>query len=212
LLGRGGRRALILYGTAVVAILATSFLSRGVESGESLDVGRWITTSLATYSSGHLYAFGDWFAWSLGRPSIAAYDHVSATPGFYTFATLYKLAGSPETLPIGVYVDSYSYGGVIVSNVFTIFRGAIIDFGYAGTLLFMTLTGVLFHGAFYALLTARRPVLAVVAFIFMMGFFFSSFVVSMFGSNITYYVTSAFLWIVLQVNMRGVRPRLAEAS
>jgi oligosaccharide repeat unit polymerase len=207
LIGRGGRRTALLYGGAVVLVLAISFLSRGVDSGESLDVGGWITAQLATYSSGHLYAFGDWFAWSLGRHSVGSYDHLSATPGFYTFATLYKLAGSQEVLPVGFYVDSYSYGGVLVSNVFTMFRGAIVDFGYAGTLLFMATTGVLFHGAFYALLTARRPVLAVVAFLFMMGFFFSSFVVSMFGSNITYYVTFGLLWIVLQVNMRSVVPR-----
>jgi oligosaccharide repeat unit polymerase len=212
LVGRGGRRTALLYGGAVIVVVAVSFLSRGVASGESLDMGRWITTSLATYSSGHLYAFGDWFAWSLGRPSVTAYDHVSASPGFYTFATLFKLAGSQETLPGGVYVDSYTYGGVITSNVFTMFRGAIIDFGYAGTLLFMTLTGLFFHSGFYGLLTARRPVLAVVTFIFMMGFFFSSFVVSMLGSNITYYVTSGLLWLVLQANMRSIAPRLVGTA
>jgi oligosaccharide repeat unit polymerase len=210
LVGRAGRRTAFLYGGAAALVIAVSFLSRGVESGESLDVGRWITTSLATYSSGHLYAFGDWFAWSLGRPSLMTYDRLAATPGFYTFATLYKVAGSSEIL--GVYGDSYTYGGVLITNVFTIFRGAIIDFGYAGTLLFMALTGAFFHGSYYALLTARRPVLAVVTFIFMMGFFFSSFVVSMFGSNITYYVTSGLLWLVLWANVRALTPRRPEAA
>lgn len=204
LVGRGNRKSLIMYAGIVLLIVTTSFMSRGVYA--SSDVGQMLTARFASYTSGHIYAFSDWFAFSIGRRSELTYNHETAGPGFYTFATLFKMMGSKEVLPIGVYDDDYSYGGVLVSNVFTMFRGLIVDFGYAGAVLFMSVVGLLFHGAFYSLLSRKRPVFAVVAFVFMMGFFYSSFVVSMFGSNIIYYVTFTLMWIALYANKRITSP------
>jgi oligosaccharide repeat unit polymerase len=202
LIDRDARKAMVMYGSVVLLIVTVSFASRGVYAADDFNIWPMMLSKFASYTSGHLYAFSDWFAFSLGRPSEWTYDREPASHGFYTFATLFKLMGSSRVLPIGVYDDDYAYAGLIVSNVFTMFRGAIIDFGYAGALVLMAAVGALFHGAFHALLVIRRPVFAVVAFLFMMGFLYSSFVVSLFGSNIVYYVTFALLWVTLWVNQR----------
>lgn len=206
LVGKGGRTSLAIYAGIVLLIVTATFMSHGVYAPDASGVGQWLTARFASYTSGHLYAFSDWFAFSLGRHSELTYNHDTASHGFYTFATLFKMLGSQEVLPMGVYDDWYSYGGVLESNVFTMFRGLIIDFGYAGAVLFMSVVGLLFHGAFYSLLSDRRPVFTVVVFVFMMGFFYSSFVVSMFGSNIIYYVTFVLMWIALYANKRLTSP------
>lgn len=202
ILGRGNRRTLAIYGGVAILVITLSFLSRGVYAADSIDVGSMLTSSFANYSSGHLYAFADWFSYSLSRPSEWSYDREPGSYGFHTFATLFNLMGSDRVLPIGVYDDGFEHGSVLLTNVFTMFRGTIQDFGYAGTLVLMAVLSVIFHGAFYAFLMIRRPVFAVVAFLFMMAFIFSTFVVSMLGTNIIYYVTFALLWLTLWVNHR----------
>jgi oligosaccharide repeat unit polymerase len=197
----GNSQSLAIYAGIVLLIVTASFLSRGLYvSGDSNLVMQLLAGRFASYSSGHIYAFSDWFAFSIGRHSEFAYAREAGSHGFYTFATLFKLMGSQRVLPIGVYDDYYSNGGVLTTNVYTMFRGLILDFGFVGSVLFMSVVGLLFHAAFYALLSRRRPVFTVVAFLFMVSYFFSSFVVSMFGSNILYYVTFGLMWIVLYAN------------
>jgi oligosaccharide repeat unit polymerase len=195
-------RFLVIYAGIVLLIATTSFLSRGLYASDDSVVMHGLTASFASYSSGHIYAFSDWFASVIGRHSELAYSHETASHGFYTFATLFRVMGSQRVLPIGVYEDYYSYGDLLTTNVFTMFRGLIVDFGFVGSVLFMSVVGVLFHGMFYSMLSRKRPVFTVVAFIFMMGYFYSSFVVSMFGSNIIYYVTFALMCIALYANKK----------
>lgn len=208
LLGKGGRRTMVMNAVLVLLVIGLSFMSRGLYAAEESDVWPMVSNKLASYTSGHLYGFSDWFAFSIGRPSEWAYDRGAANHGFYTFTTFFRMLGSSAELPIGVYDDNYSYAGLIVSNVFTMFRGLIIDFGYLGALAFMGVIGVIFHGSFYLLLVGRRPVFGIVLFIFMLAFFFSSFVVSMLGSNIVYYVTFGLLWLTLYINHRLSPPHL----
>jgi oligosaccharide repeat unit polymerase len=177
----------------LLSIISVSFLAKGIASD-------LLSYYFASYSSGHLYAFSDWYAFTLGHHSQLGYAAAEPSYGFYTFATLFKLAGSQRVLPLGVYEDVYFYGEVLSSNVYTMFRGLILDFGIVGSLVFMSAVGTMFHGAFRGLLSARRPVFTVAVFIFMVGFFFSSFTVSMFGTNIIYYVTFVLLCAILWAN------------
>jgi oligosaccharide repeat unit polymerase len=191
-------RLVSLAGTAVIllSIITVSFLAKGVASD-------LLSYYFASYTSGHLYAFSDWFAFTIGHHSQLGYAAAAPSHGFYTFATLFKLAGSERVIPLGVYDEFYSYGDVLTSNVYTMFRGLIMDFGVGGSLLFMFAVGIVFHGAFYVLLNKKRPVFSVAVFIFMMGFFFSSFTISMFGSNIIYYLTFVLLCALLWANDQG---------
>ncbi len=207
LIEKGKAKWLALYGCVVLGLLLLTFLSRGLyDAADSGILIQALTGRLASYSSGHLYAFADWFNFALGGRSELTYPREFDSNGFYTFATLFRLLGSDRVLPIGVYEDYYTYGTLLNTNVFTMFRGLILDFGYFGALLFMSALGICFHGAFYALLNLRRPVLPVVCFILMMCVFYSSFVVSLLGSNIIYYLTFGCLWGLLTVNRLMTSP------
>jgi len=194
-------RSLTLYMAILIPIVAISFLSRGLYTIEDNDV--LLTTIIqrnASYAFGHIYAFSDWFGFIMGRQSELVYPHEGATHGFYTFATLFKLMGSDKVLPQGMFDEYYSYGDLLTTNIFTMFRGLILDFGFTGSMLFMLTTSLLLHHAFNAMLRNIRPVFTVVVFVMMMGYFYTSFIGSMLGSNRIYYVTFVLLWIVLQIN------------
>jgi hypothetical protein len=79
------------------------------------------------------------------------------------------------------------------------FRGLILDFGIIGSVLFMLTTGVLLHWTFHSMLCKRRPVFTVAVFVFMMGYFYTSFGISLLIWN-SIYVAFVSVWIVLQIN------------
>jgi oligosaccharide repeat unit polymerase len=200
LIDKGRIKSVTLYVAVLIAVVTVSFLGRGLYT---IDDSGELTNSLvryySSYSFGHIYAFSDWFAFFIGRHSELAYARESATYGFYTFAVVFRLLGSDKVLPIGMF-DEYTYGSLLTTNVYTMFRGLIQDFGIIGSVLFMLATGLLLHWSFHNMLCKRRPVFTVAVFVLMMGYFYASFVSSMLGVNRIYYVTFILLWIILQIN------------
>jgi len=206
LFDKGRMKSLTLYVATLIAIVTVSFLGRGLYTiNDNEDLIRKLVEYYSSYSFSHIYAFSDWFAFFIGRRSELMYSQESAPHGFYTFAVLFKLMGSDKVLPIGMFDDYYSYGELLTGNIFTMFRGLILDFGLIGSVLFMLATGLLFHLSFHAMLRNRRPVFTVAVFVLMMGYFYASFISSLLGSNRIYYVTFVLLLIVLQINKRITR-------
>lgn len=186
----------------LVPITTVSFMSRGLQdTDDSTLVHDRLKLLFASYSSGHLYGFSDWCTfymaerWDTGQHSEIQYAKEHPTYGLYTFAPLFRFFGSGGTLPD----DDYEFGDVLIGNIYTVFRGLIVDFGLGGCLLFMFLIGLLNHWSFYGMLVNRRPVLTVAAFVFFIGFFYASFGRSLFSWSGIYF-TFALLWVVLQVN------------
>jgi oligosaccharide repeat unit polymerase len=203
LLEKSSVKSLALCMAILIAIVTVSFLGRGLYViDDTGDLIKKLVEYYSSYSFGHIYAFSDWFAFFIGRHSELVYPHESATHGFYTFATLFKLMGSDKVLPIGMFDDYYSYGDLLTTNIFTMFRGLIQDFGIIGSVLFMLATGFLLHWTFHSMLRNKRPVFTVAVFVLMMGYFYASFISSLLGSNRIYYVTFVLLWTVLQINKR----------
>jgi len=203
LFDKGRIKSLTLYVAILIATVTVSFLGRGLYTiDDSGELFKKLVEYYSSYSFGHIYAFSDWFAFFIGRHSELVYPHESTTHGFYTFTVLFKLMGSDKVLPIGMFDDYYSYGDLLTTNVYTMFRGLILDFGIIGSVLFMLATGLLLHMAFHSMLINTRPVFTVAVFILMMGYFYASFISSLVGVNRIYYVTFALLWIVLQINKR----------
>jgi oligosaccharide repeat unit polymerase len=200
LFATGSVRAATLLLGIVVPIITTAFLLRGMSDiGDTgLLVGR-LSASFASYSCGHLYAFADWFAYVIGRHSELIYVDQSATGGFYTFIGPFTLMGSSRVAPLGIYDDIYVFEDLLRTNIFTMFRGLITDFGFAGSLLYMLGAGLLCHWAFRTMLVAIRPVLTVVVFTFMIGFFYYSFIISALGWN-RFYAAFILVWLVLQID------------
>lgn len=198
----------LAFGLAIVILIATiGFLSRGLYGIEDRDVFldklTWYWTS---YSCAHIYAFSDWFSFAIGKPTIdgLGYAHEGGpTYGFYTFMPLFKLMGSHKDVSGVVSEDYFSYGDVLTSNVFTMFRGLILDFGFVGSVAFMFVTGLLFHWNFHAMLL-RRPVFTIAVFVFMLPYFYMSFIISLLIWT-RIYVAFFLLWIVLQIDKRILR-------
>jgi oligosaccharide repeat unit polymerase len=196
-----GSCKLLVPGTAILIVIVTiAFLWRSLSEIEDRDelINRLISY-FASYSCGHLYAFSDWFAFTIGRHSEFSYSRESATHGFYTFMSLFQFLGSHKVVPQGIFDDYYTYGDLLTGNIYTMFRGLILDFGFAGSVLFMFLTSVLLHKTFHVMLLKRRPVFTVAMFVFAVGYFYNSFVISTLSWNRTY-VAFVLLWIILQIN------------
>jgi len=200
-LAEKGSLKLLVPGMAVlILIVTTAFIWRGLSKIEDRDeLMSRLTSYFASYSCGHLYGFSDWFAFMIGRHSELTYAHEGTSYGFYTFMSLFQLMGSHKLVPMGVFDDYYTYGDLLTGNIYTMFRGLILDFGFAGSVLFMFLTGVLLHKTFHVMLLKKRPVFTVAMFVFAVGYFYSSFVTSALSANRTY-VAFALLWIILQMN------------
>jgi oligosaccharide repeat unit polymerase len=212
---KGNIKSLTLCVAVLMLIVTISFISRGLYH---LDDTRFVINRLifyfASYSFSHIYAFSDWFAFIIGSHSEFAYTHEGATYGFYTFMPLFKLMGSHKVVPQGVFDEYYSYGELLTGNIYTMFRGLILDFGFIGSVLFMLVTGLLLHLAFRNMLLKRRPVFTVASFVFMMGYFYNSSLISLLIWN-NIYATFFLVCLVLQINklisQRGGR-RLAPSE
>jgi oligosaccharide repeat unit polymerase len=212
---KGSLKSVTLYSAILTAIATISFMSRGLytadDSKELLDL---LAARFASYSCGHLYAFSDWFAFSIGRHSELVYHPEGATYGFHTFPVLFRLMGSHKVVPEGTFDDYYSYGELLTSNIFTMFRGLILDFGIIGSVLFILAAGFLLHWAFHSMLCNRRPVFTVAVFVFATGYSYNSFTISLLNQSSIYF-SFVLLWIVLQLNKldaeRGGR-RLAMSA
>lgn len=192
---------LVTLGVALLmAVTIVSFLSRGLSGVEDEDfVEHRLVSSFISYSCAQLYAFSDWFSFTLGGHSEISYPREADTLGFYTFTPVLQFMGNRKTLPPGIFDEYYSYGDLISGNVYTMFRGLITDFGFVGSVLVMFTVGLLLHGAFYAMLGNDRPVLAVGAFVFGVGYSYVSVFVSMLVWG-RIYVAFVLLWVILRVN------------
>jgi oligosaccharide repeat unit polymerase len=206
-------KSIVLAAVLLISIVSVSFMARGLYDLDDDDsVVDHMMLYFRSYSCVHIYAFADWFSFTNGGKSQIVYNNGKTGYGFYTFTTLFRLLGSQRTLPPGAFDDYYSYGEVLTGNLYTMFRGLIADFGFVGSLAFMFGLGLVFHGAFYALLCQKRPMLPVAVFVLMVGVFYSSFIFSLLGSDIVYYVAFAMLWAILHLNRRRLVPKVGAGT
>lgn len=186
------RRALpvLIFGLLLVIPLVTaSFIARGVSSGAGQSLLDALAPYWASYTSGHLFAFSDWFGNYTGQPSAQLYDDPGMTGGFYTFMSIFKLFGDDRPVPLGVYGEYLVIPPYIGTNIYTMFRGMIHDYGITGSLVFLTLLSYLFHRSYRAILISAMPAISASVFIFMIAFIYQSFIIS------------AFMWTTLMIGV-----------
>lgn len=199
LLEKGSIKSLMLSTAVLILIVTISIFSRGLWAIEdSAELTRALVERYMSYAFGHIYAFCDWFAFIIGRHSEVVYSRESIAYGFYTFAPLFRLIGSQKELPLGIYDEYYSFGN-LSTNIYTMFRGLVQDFGAIGCIFFMLTAGLLLHWAFHTMLRNRRPVFTVAVFVFMTAAFYASFGLSLLIWN-SAYVTFAFVLILLYID------------
>lgn len=178
--GRVNKR-IIFLGIVVAIGVVLSFLSRGLDN---LPIGQMIDgllRYLTTYSSGHLFAFSDWFDYRVGYPYINEYHDIGQGYAFgkYTFMSIFKLFGYGHDIPLGIYNEFYSYGDFIfMTNIYTIFRGMILDFGFLGAMIFALVSGYFFTLSFYKLLINPFPSFHIATFICFVAITYQSYIIS----------------------------------
>ncbi len=169
----------------VLPALIISFLSRGLYgNGDSEYLIQKLSYYISSYAFAHLYAFSDWLSFAIGGDSMNDYSANDLGYGFHTFTAFFKALGDTREVPLGYYEEYYQYEDLLKSNIYTIFRGLIMDFSFVGSFLFIFISGTLLHLSFYWLLYYKKPVFTVVIFIFMVGYFYENFLISIFIWNI----------------------------
>ncbi|WP_213979734.1 O-antigen polymerase [Sphingomonas sp. dw_22] len=161
-----------------ISLVTVSFLSRGMSSVADRDLIDALAPYWASYTSGHLFAFSDWFGNYIGEASAQSYDDPGLTQGFYTFMSIFKLFGDDRYVPNGVYSEYLSIPPYIQTNIYTSFRGMIHDFGLAGSLICIASLSFFAHKAFRSMLISSKPSFSVAAFIFSTAFIYQSFLIS----------------------------------
>ena len=92
---------------ALSTFVITSFISR---IGLDFNTLRFY---IASYSSGHLYAFSDWFSHRYFQTySSNNYEQLCLDGGFYTFMAFFKVFGDSRYVPMGIYDEFFEVPGL----------------------------------------------------------------------------------------------------
>lgn len=177
------------YLIVAAPLVFVSFLTRGlytIDDSELLQ--QRLTNYIASYAFLHLYAFSDWFSFTIGQPALQSYQHEPLTLGYYTFIALFKLLGSTKTVPPGTYGEYFSFADLSPGNIYTVFRGLIADFGISGSLFALFVAGAVFNGAYRHALTTRFPAFCIAMLFLFVNFLYSSYLISALTYNAAYLV------------------------
>lgn len=187
LFGVGSLKQSIVIFSGAFVLIVFSFLARGLYDETDFQVLiRQLTRLFASYSSGHLYAFSDWFTFITGGNVSQNFVHEPLTGGFYTFMSLFRVLGDTRYVPPGVYDEYFQYGFFLQTNIYTVFRGMIADFGLFGALVVNAVFGFLIHLSFFGLLTKRVSPLNIAVFTHLVGMIYSSYIISLLIWNSIY--------------------------
>jgi oligosaccharide repeat unit polymerase len=183
------KKSLLKYCFVFIFLLAISFYSRIDSSGKTTyEVFDKIKNYFYSYSFLHMPCFSDWLSFYIGSESIMNYRHEPLAFGGFTFKALFDLLGYHRYFPIGFYEEELALGDM-KSNIFTIFRALITDFGLVGTPVVLALIGVLFNFTFISMLKNKYSVFGLSLFYLFIQFLYASFMQSAFIWNATYLVT-----------------------
>ncbi len=185
----------------LLPLISVSFLSRDSFSdfNDAEKVLSQLLRSINSYAFGQLYAFSDFFSFYLGIKSDINYLNDFNAYGSYTFKSIVDIFGSSDKIfPPGVFEEYYFYKDIIVTNIYTIYRGLIYDFGGVGAIIFMFEIGFVIHSFFYLLLQSRKSLMACIVFIVSIVFIQGTYLYSVFMARYMYLILIAFtviLWI-----------------
>jgi oligosaccharide repeat unit polymerase len=187
-------------GSFSIVLFIFSLMSRGLQDVKDTSAFfEKLRFLLASYFFAHLYNFSEWVTAYWDGFKNSKFDISHYYGGFYTFTSIYRFFGYQKVTPDAVYDEYNNILEQMDSNVYTIFRGMIMDFGILGTILFIFILGLLLHLCFYVFLNSRRPIISTVIIMFMLVIFYYSFIISVLTWNIVPFVLILFI-ILLKFN------------
>lgn len=182
----------------LIPFVTLSFLSRGIFMIESrAQIFDTLLRYYASYIGVHLYAFSDWFSWYIGNPSTQFYQESERTAGFLSFMALFRFLGDDRYVPPGVFDEYFEYGFYLSGNIYTFFRGLITDFGLGGSLGVLFIASVICNSIVSTIMRNRYSFLSTSLFIVMIGYIYTSFIISLFIWNSAFGITLALSLILL---------------
>ncbi|QXI30232.1 O-antigen polymerase [Pseudomonas vanderleydeniana] len=200
LTNKSTNKILILTLPILLIALTSSFIARGIDARDTGLLLSKLGYYFSSYALAHLYAFSDWFSSYNSESSVKIYEHSEdLTLGFSTFMAIFRAFGDLRPIPEGYYNEYFQYKDILKTNIFTMFRGTIQDFGIIGTFLYMLITGTIFNIAYITLLTARNPVVSVAIYICGIGYIYTSFMLSIMVWN-SIFVLLITLTFMLYIN------------
>ena len=178
-LSRKSIKPILFYLSITLTILIIAFISKGGKDLKGQELFEYVASYLQRYSSGHIYAFSDWFQSTiLEIKTNISYERNSYLPGFLTFMSIFQILGDTSFVPPGVYTE-YFYDGSLTSNIYTIFRGLITDFGILGSLIFWFIFGSLSNYIYYNIRSRNYSSISVSAYPLLIGYIYTSFIISL---------------------------------
>jgi oligosaccharide repeat unit polymerase len=184
----------IFISIALISVIF-SFLARLGSSATSDYLVRYIVS----YSSSHIFALSDWFSWYTGAESISSYRTLEKSYGFYTFMAIFKIMGDTRWVPLGTYDEIYEYSFYLTGNIYTIFRGLIIDFGIGGSVFAVLLFSFVTHHFFRIILISRTANFSIAFSVFVFGAIYHSYLSSI-TMYLSMYIMILIVWALMVFN------------
>lgn len=193
-------KMILKIGLFSIVLFIFSLMSRGLQDTNNVSAFfEKLRFFFASYFFAHLYNFSEWITAFWDGFKGSKFDISHYYYGFYTFTSIYKLFGYKKVIPDGIFDEFNITQDKMESNVYSIFRGMVMDFGIWGTILFVFLLGLAFHSCFYIFLNRRKPIVSTAIIIFMLVVFYYSFAISVLTWNIVLFVFILFV-ILLKFN------------
>jgi len=179
-----------------------AFMARGMDTDDSISVilsGLYF--SIVSYSAGHLYAFSDWFSYIIGDYAVLSYRDLVDSNGFYTFMAVFNALGTSKVVPHGVYDEYFFIDNVLQTNIYTHFRGLILDFGMIGSLLVSAAAGLFLSIVHIQFLNGNLKAIGASLFAHFIGYCYTSFIISLLIWN-SVFASFALVSIILFINSK----------
>lgn len=158
-----------------------------------------ITYAFNSYLLGQIYAFSDFLSYYLGMPSKSSFFIDSYSYGAYTFYSILNTFGYTKEFMPGMYAETGYLQGVFETNIFTIFRGVINDFGLVGSFSLFGFLGLLVNYSFYKMLCRSDSIFLGLVFIGVFVAICMSYLFSVFLARYMY-STILLAFILLKIN------------
>lgn len=152
--------------------------------------------SFRSYALGSVYAFSDWLKWYVGYQENTLYIKQNNTLGLLTFWGLAKYLPTAYQMPVGYYSEYFEVQGVVRTNIYTVFRGLIIDFGLLGSLIFLGSVGYASAAAYQSMVSKYFAPLSQTFYIMLIGAIYASILIS-FGTWTSPFVAAILLYVIL---------------
>ncbi len=192
--------------------LTEKLVSAVTEPDESGDIdapgqARGLNFYIRSYAFGHLFAFSSWFEhrladgerlpvdlrtdpvfkphWNTPEATVLYRNPEDPTFGFWTFMAIGKYLDSSyfKSLGDGYYEEYFRVPGVLQTNIYTFFRGAITDFTIAGSFIFFFISGLLLNVVYRRMLNRQFSPISQSAYILYAGYLYTSYIISLFIWN-----------------------------